>query len=473
MTRFLWRDPFWDGRRKSLIIAMVGAALMVIFLFLGNLSYLYGIAFKDNSRIHNLNVLAIDYDGGDIGQSLSATYKEFQADSFPTLQFHDASEYPSIADVEKAVCKAHFWAAVIVQEGASVRLSAALSGGVAASSYNASNTLTYVWNEVHYPTAQEGFIEANLETLIGATAATYNSIFGSKSVAAVNSSDPAAVFALLNPIQASNINILPTPQGDRVFYTTVTIILPIMQQFFFLMALNGISNQFGIFGRLRNTRVGIIRMVVSITYTLVASLTVVGYVWAFRETWDVNGTQFVLSWMVMWLYMHINFLVLDAATAFIPLSFISFFVLTWAIINISSAVFPFEVSPGFYKWGYALPAHNAVSIFFQIWSGGCNDQLDRALPVLFAWEIVGMPVAVAGSFWRNKIAKKEIQAEEHKEELREERKEEHKKENMGSASTIGSTDDSENGSAVRGMPGLPLPFAKYIYSDKLTRHTTA
>lgn len=79
--------------------------------------------------------------------------------------------------------------------------------------------------------------------------------------------------------------------------------------------------------------------------------------------------------MAYWLYQHVNFVVLDTVTAFIPASFLSFAVLTWAIINVTSSIFPFELSAGFYRWGWALPGHNLYSIIITIWSGGCNNRL--------------------------------------------------------------------------------------------------
>jgi hypothetical protein len=112
--------------------------------------------------------------------------------------------------------------------------------------------------------------------------------------------------------------------------------------------------------------------------------------------------------MTYWLYMHINFGVLDAATAFIPVSFLSFFVLPWAILNVASTIFPFELSPGFYKWQYAVPGYNCFSILIQIWSGGCNNRLYRALPILFAWEVFGATAGVAGVFYRNSAAEKDL-----------------------------------------------------------------
>ncbi|PQE09153.1 Nitrosoguanidine resistance SNG1 protein [Rutstroemia sp. NJR-2017a WRK4] len=395
--RLLWRDPFWNGKRKPFVIGIFMSGIMITLLFLTMMSYLYGVLFKSGYRAHNLNILAIDYDGDIIGEALSVAYRQFQGDEFPELQFHTTVEYPSIVEVQKAVCRGDYWGAIVAQPGASNRLSQALGGGSAASTYNSSDALTYIYNGARYPAVQLGDISGNLETLIGAVSSTYHALNGSQALSSLNTNNKNAVLAFLNPVQASNINIKLTEQGTRVLFNT----------FFFLMALNGINNQFGIYGRLNFTRIGLMRMVISITYTLIASLATTGYIWAFRESWDVSGGQFALVWMSYWIYMHINFLVLDTATAFIPISFLTFFVLPWAIINVAATIYPFELSSGFYRWAYTLPAYEFYSLIIRVESG-CGNVLYRVLPILFSWEVVGLALAISGSSYRNRHAEVEL-----------------------------------------------------------------
>lgn len=372
------------------------------------MSYLYGSLFHSEHRVHALKILAVDFDRGIIGQSLSAAYKELEGGSFPELQFHDSMEYPTVTDIRRAVCRGHYWGAVFVQNGASARLEDALSGGIAASNYNASNTVTYIWNEARYAVVSVGDVSGNLETLIGATTSVFHALNGTGATQYVNQSDPNAVQALLNPIVSSNINIMPTTQGTRPLYNTVTIVLPILMQFFYLMALNGIHAQFGIYERLQTSRIAIFRFALSVGYTFVASLTVAGYIWAFRSGWAVSSAQFVLTWLTYWLFMHINFLVMDIVTAYIPTSFLSFAVLTWIIISVTGTIYPLDLNPGFYRWHYALPSYETYQILIQVWTGGCNDQLHRALPILFAWEIVALVGAFSGMLKRNTLARNEL-----------------------------------------------------------------
>lgn len=155
--------------------------------------------------------------------------------------------------------------------------------------------------------------------------------------------------------------------------------------------------------------------------------------------------------MAYWLYMHANFAVLDAVTAFIPLSFLPFFVLTWAITNVTSALYPVELSAGFYRVGFALPGHELYAILFQIWSGGCNNQLYRALPILFAWEVVGVILAIVGMLRRNKKAKAEALLALGNNQV----------DSVAKRSTT-TLDDMEQGAqpgdGPTAGPGLPMPF---------------
>ncbi|KAJ5653305.1 nitrosoguanidine resistance protein SNG1 [Penicillium lividum] len=128
------------------------------------------------------------------------------------------------------------------------------------------------------------------------------------------------------------------------------------------MALNGISAQFQLFTKLSPMTNGLIRMITSIIYTFIGSLCMAGYIWAYKESWDVNGNQFALTWMITWLFMHINFLIVDSLTAFIPMQFLPFCILTWVILNVASSISPFELSPGFFRWGYALLAHEVYQV---------------------------------------------------------------------------------------------------------------
>ncbi|THY79156.1 hypothetical protein D6C86_00077 [Aureobasidium pullulans] len=406
------RDPFWNGRKKPFMIAAIASFMLLQILFLVNMSYLFGSLFKSEHRVHNLNILTVDYDGGVIGKSLQGAITQLKADTFPTFDIESSSKYPEVEDIVQAVRRGDHWAAVFSHAGASERLAAALEGGDAAATYDPTNTITYVWNQVRYPAVEDATIKSSMSQLVAVARIAYNHMNGTGALQTLNKNDPAALQAFLNPIQGGDINIMPTTQGTRVLYNTVAMVMPIIMQFFFLMAINGVSAEFNLYSHLPMLNNGIIRLVLSLSYTFVGSLCWAGYIWAFREDWSVGAGQFFCTWVIIWLFMHINFAVIDVATGFIPMKFLPFFVLTWVILNVTSTIWPFELAPGFYRWGYALPAHEVWQVLIQIWSGGAVDRLYQALPILFTWEIVFLPLAVIALNHRCAVAEREHKAKE-------------------------------------------------------------
>jgi hypothetical protein len=390
--------PSWPKIKPGFFLAVGISLLMIQVLFLSNLSYLYGTQFKESERTHNLNILYVDYDGGIIGQSVIDAYHLLEGNTFPTIRHLPTENFPAPIDVRNAVCSGDYWGAIYALPDASDSLAAALVNG---SSTVTPTTLAYVWNGARYAAYSQSAIYANIVTLIQTTRSTYYANNASDTLL----SDVTALGVFVDPIHAQEINIKSTNQGTRVLYNSVSMIMPIIMQFFFMMALNGISAQYRLFSKLSWVMNGLIRMCVSVLYTLVSSLCMIGYIWGFKEDWAVNGAQFVLSWMTVWLYMHINFLLFDIMTTFIPMQFMPFCILTWMITNVASTIAPFELSPGFYRWGYALPAHEAYSILGQIWSNGCNNQLHRALPILFSWWVVGACVVVYALHYRCRQAR--------------------------------------------------------------------
>jgi hypothetical protein len=327
-------------------------------------------------------------------------YQSLKADSFPSLYQLSAGQYSTPEDLRGAVCSGDYWAAIYAAPDASNALANTLANGTVSQG----SALTYIWNGARYPAIGQSEIYANIMTLFQVARSTYYSSSASGVLSSINVSSSIAVETFLNPIEASEINLKPTTQGPRVLYNTVSLVMPIIQQFFFMMALNGISSQFHVYTKLGHMANGLLRMSVSIIYTFISALCMVGYIWAFKEDWAVNGNQFVLSWMIIWFYMHINFAIIDSLTAFVPMQFLPFCILTWVILNISSSISPFELNPGFFRWGYALPAHEVYQVLVQIWSDGCQDQSYRALPILFAWWIVGIAIAIYAVHYRCQIS---------------------------------------------------------------------
>ncbi|RJE26389.1 hypothetical protein PHISCL_01276 [Aspergillus sclerotialis] len=386
-------------RMKVLKAAIVNLVILQV-LFLCLFCYIFGSIYQQNTHVHNLKVLFIDYDGGAIGDSVRSAYEKLKGPGFPSLIERSTTEYPHPNLVDSAVCNIDYWGALYTTADASNSLTAALSGGSAAASYDSSNVLTMAWNEARYPTIVDSFLSNSLKSLTEAAWVAYSTANGQQALQSVNKSDPAALEALYNPWSLSSVNLQPTSQGARLIYNTLVILLLIMQNFFFLGYVNGLYVQFKLYTSVAPHRIAIYRQLISAVYTLIGSLCATGAIWAFRHGWHVNGNQFVLTWISFWLFAHLNYLVLDVFTIWIPPAYVPMAMVTWAVTNSTSVLIPFDLSPGFYRWGYALPTHSIYQILIDIWSGGCNPQLNYALPVLFVYELIAMTLSTIGVYRR-------------------------------------------------------------------------
>ncbi|KAI8679138.1 DUF3533 domain-containing protein [Fusarium keratoplasticum] len=410
-------SPVLKKARKPFFMAVGTNFLYLQFLFLGLFCYIFGSLFLQTSHTHNLHVVFVDYDGGAIGRAVRGAYASLQGQRFPSLIERSSSDFPATADLLKAVCKTRYWGALYVAQGASSRLQEALSGSAAASAYNNADVMAYIWNEAMYAPTVDSAISANLQLLSGAARVAYSTAEGTGNITSV--SGPAALSVLADPWELQSINIQPTTQGSRAIYNTVVIILILIQEFFYLGTINGLYAQFKLYARVDPYRIIVVRNVISISYTFIGSLCVISTIWAFKSGWDINGNQFVLSWVALWLFAHINFLTLDVFTIWLPPPFVPMALVSWIIFNVTSILLPFDLSPAFYLIGYIFPAHELYQVLIDIWSRGCNPQLHYALPILFTWELVTLILSALGVFRRCHFATlgEELQEKEFTERL--------------------------------------------------------
>lgn len=397
-------DPSVRPRRLAVLKAATINLLCLQFLFLGLFCYIFGSLFQQESHVHNINILFVDYDESTIGTAVRDAYQNLKGPGFPTLDERSALAYPNPDSVESAVCNIKFWGALFITANSSNGLTAALAGGPAASSYNANNVLTVVWNEARYPTTVDSAVYGSLTTLSEAARAIYTKTNAKQTIQSLNTSDDTALAIYSNPWTLASINLQPTSQGSRLIYNTLVIILIMIQEFFYLGYVNGLYLQFNLYASVTPHRIAIVRQIISGVYTLAGSLCTAGAIWAFRNNWNVNGGQFMLTWMALWLFAHLNFLVLDVFTIWLPPPFVPMALISWIVLNVTSILLPFDLSPAFYKWGYALPAHCVFNVLIDIWSGGCNPQLYYGLPVLFVYEVLGVVLSSLGVYRRSHYA---------------------------------------------------------------------
>ncbi|KAJ9160720.1 putative Nitrosoguanidine resistance protein SNG1 [Coniochaeta hoffmannii] len=369
-------------------------------LFLALFCWIFGSLYQQETHVKNMHVAFVDYENnnGSIGAAIRSAYSRLQSSSFPTLVEVSPADYPTPADLREAVCKIHYWGALYVSPGASARLEQALTGNTPLPTYDPTNVLTYIWNEARYPQVVDAAISSSLQTLSESARVAYTTANGTGRVTSLTT--PGAISAFAQPWTLTAINIRPTTQGSRAIYNTLVMILLMVQEFFYLGIINALYANFKIYNRASPWRIALLRGANSALYTLAGSLCTAGAIWAFRAGWEVGYGQWAITWVVLWLFAHVNFQVLDVVSIWVPPGFVPMGFVTWLVWNVSSILLPFELSPGFYRLGYAFPAREVYQVLVDVWSGGCNPELRVALPVLFAWEVVGAVLSAVGVFRR-------------------------------------------------------------------------
>lgn len=402
-NRLPYSHPLLKASRPKLLKAAAINFIILQLLFFALFCYLFGSLYQQGPRTHSMKIVWVDYDGGVIGEAVRNAYNSLRSQTFPTLVERPSSEYPSANSLYEAVCNTDYWAALYTVSGSSVNLGLTIAG-LNTTQYNQSNVLAYIWNEARYPTIVDSAISSNMNALSNAAQIAYITLNGTEALPTIPPNNPAALSAFTNPWILSSIDIKPTVQGSRAVYNTIVIVLILLEDFFFLATVNGLYAQFKVYTRALPSIIILIREMISITYTMVGAMLIAAAIWAFKADWEVSGTQFALTWLTLWLFAHVNFLMLDVFTIWIPPVYVPMALVTWVITNVTSIIIPFTLSNPFYRVGYALPAHSVYEVLIDIWSGGCNPHLYFALPILFSYEVVGTIFTSLGVYRRCHMA---------------------------------------------------------------------
>ena len=215
------RDPGVVKSRLALLRAALKSFALYQTLFFALFCYLFGALYLQGKRVHELNIVFVDYDGGSIGGAIRTAYANLKSKQFPTIQEFPSDKYPTPQDLRHAVCKIDYWAALFIQPGASARLEAALAADSA--QYNKTDIMQYIWNEARYPTVADSNIQAPLKALALAAQPIYASFPNWTSVIATPSENTYTTFA--EPWILASDTIQTLNQGTRVVYNTLVVIL--------------------------------------------------------------------------------------------------------------------------------------------------------------------------------------------------------------------------------------------------------
>ncbi|KAJ7347373.1 hypothetical protein DFH08DRAFT_159896 [Mycena albidolilacea] len=386
--QFLDKSPQAAAARAiylKTVFGGVGALAVVIFAVF---SIYWGSLWS--TPHHTLPGWIVDFDGGAVGQSICSTLSSTAPGSNGIAwQVVSASRFPQgISQLQNAIVQEKTWYAVAINSGASATLSAAVSAVDA--SYNSSLAITFMGSEARNENiyrVHSRIVAAHLDAITHQfTLQFVKNMSSSANVANLLSTTPQLV---ARPIYYTIDNLRPFDVPVASAVTFVGLIYLVILSLFIVMVSaaarqvsaleNGLT--LGSLIRVRIATSFVAYFFISLFYTLLSR--------AFQLPFDRNfgSAGLIIFWMLNWVGMLACGLALEAMITLLTARFIPFFLILWIISNVSVAVFPLQVLPHLYRYGYVFPFYNISRAVRSIVFRTKND-VGMNFGILLAWVVL-------------------------------------------------------------------------------------
>lgn len=379
-----------DVSLAELMKALIPAGLMIIAVLWIAASHIYGLFHHQGAYVHRATVALADFDGGNFGEALrvaAATNNGTYGN--PTyVNVNTAGSSPE--QIRKEVFKGTYWAAIVVQAGATARFEDAVNG--TSETYDSSSVYTYYILDARYYTLYASNILSPTVTTASAASGVFSAQFITPLIARGEfANTTAALSAIAGPARAVEMPAaarLFADMDDKVFINTIGVVLPILMQFFFIMAWNGVCNGMHLYAAYEMRTHILARLFWSTVWPVFTSLCTAGWTFALRGSYPLDAKMFFAFWALTWVFSMINFDVLDIITGFIPMAFVPFLFLAWVISNVAASLGAPEILNHWFRVNYFFPSLHWYRTFITIITDGGYNNLRYTLPVLAAWLVV-------------------------------------------------------------------------------------
>ncbi|KAH9825005.1 hypothetical protein DFH28DRAFT_942522 [Melampsora americana] len=362
-------DPNISHERNAffkMIVMGVAITSVAIFAFL---SIYWGSIWKLPEYRNKLRGIVVDFDRDVIGQAVVTAFKQNTGQSTQvTWTIVDASKYSTPEGVSQAILAEEYWAAIVVNRGASASLQAAVTRQD--STYNGSLAVTAYGCGARNDNAYISSILPSINVGMRNAATTFASSHARSQadIAALGTLMRTAPQTITHPLGYVMNDLRPfdVPVAQAVVFVGLIYLLIIS---FILTLLNfNARMSSGLYSKLNFRSLIIVRVAtpffmyfcLSCVYALIS----LAFKVPFSRYYGRGG--FLIYWAMSFLGMAALGFSVEALITILTPRFIPYFLVLWLITNISISSSPIDMLPGVFRYGYAFPFYNLSKTFRTI-----------------------------------------------------------------------------------------------------------
>ncbi|RCK65891.1 Nitrosoguanidine resistance protein SNG1 [Candida viswanathii] len=406
LQRLQSRHSFFSDRiqkqRTRLYLSFLKVYLIIAIGCLGVFSIYWGSFYRRDTRTKNLRMLVVLEDqeidnippiyGNQMRELLATPYARLLGDwhIFNNTEFEQMALEHNNTVEEEVIRQIHhqqYWSSIYVKQNTSYDIYNALANG---QFFNASNA-TYSYYETGRHLTSMSIIVLSVEAVQSAW---------------LDSNLVMTEIIRLGNVALDNENSINTVTQslgfqfvDRIPLTNDVLIASLQIGLLYLVIVSFFS--FNFFDTVHKSVAQLIKKPHFLLYRTLSSvvsyfvislmfgLVTLAFQVDFTVTFGKSG--FLVYWMVTFLTMWTVGLASElAALMLIPIypPLLGFWLIFWVIVNITPSFTPIALLPQFYRYGYAMPLHNAFEIYCVIFFNTYKGQFGRNIGIIFAWVVV-------------------------------------------------------------------------------------
>lgn len=371
--------------RSIYLKIFMGGTFMILIMIFAILPIYWGALYK--TPVRKLKGWVVDFDGGAIGQTVSQALVSNQGPGKVEWTVVPAANFPGgVEDLAHAVRHEDVWVAISINPESSTRLTAALVSPNAA--YDGTQAITGYGVEARSENAFRVIIRPSVQAALDAISQRYaqqtaKNAANSPNLASILSTSPQTI---VQPVSYTINNLIPFDQPVATAATFVGMLYQLILGFFIVMIAFGAREASGYDKTLSTKNLIILRLSSSLISYFFVSLfyCLLNLAFSIDVTRKFGRPGFLVFWMVNYVGMVAVALALEAMITLLTPKGMPFFMLLWIISNLAVSVFPIEVLPTVYRYGYAAPFYS-LSRAIRAIVFGTRNRVGTSVGILFAW----------------------------------------------------------------------------------------